>query len=114
MGLAIITILAAALVLALNRRQHAGDRLSDTRGAAWAAEQAMAQMQAGGKPATGDWSAITVEAMPGDESAPRGYVWVRVRADRNGRTSMLTGLVPSDSVPPATSPARAPAEGGRP
>src|SRR5688572_19943226 len=77
MGLAIITILAAALVVALNRRQHAGDRLSDTRGAAWAAEQALVEMQAGGKPApAADGTSLLVEAIPGEEpAAGGGYVW---------------------------------------
>ena len=106
MGLAILAVLAGALFVALNRRQRAGDRLSDTRGAAWAAEQALVQMQAGGKPAVGDGNTVAVETIAGDESAPAGYAWVRVRGERNGRTSTLTGLVPRAN-------AAAAAEGGQ-
>jgi type II secretory pathway pseudopilin PulG len=115
-GLVIIAVLAGALVLALNRRQMAGDRLSDARGAAWAAESALVQMQAGGRPVAPDGSEVVVEALGGgDEAAPRGYVWVRVRGLRNGRSATLTGLVPQGVVPQAaTAPpaATAPAPEG--
>jgi type II secretory pathway pseudopilin PulG len=119
-GLVIIAVLAGALVLALNRRQMAGDRLSDARGAAWAAESALVQMQSGGKPVAPDGSEVVVEALGGGgdhAGAPRGYVWVRVRGLRNGRSATLTGLVPQGVVPPAaTAPAATPpaTEGGAP
>lgn len=103
MGLAILAVLAGALVVALNRRQRAGERLSDVRGAAWAAEHALVQMQAGGKPAAHAGSGgVAVEIVDGDASAPKGFVWVRVRGERNGRTSSLVGLVPRDKVPAAS------------
>ena len=121
MGLAILAILAGALVVALNRRQIAGDRLSDVRGAAWAAEDALVQMQAGGKPVAPEGAEVVVEPLGGGdaETAPRGYAWVRVRGQRNGRSAALTGLVPQRAIrasPPAsTAPATAPAvEGARP
>lgn len=105
MGLAILAILAGALAVGVNRSRDAGHRLSDTRGAAWAAEQALMQMQTSGKPAASD--AVAIERLEAVEasSAPAGYVWVRVRAQRNGRSATLTGLVPTSAVP---------AEGGQP
>src|SRR5687768_11833836 len=94
MGLGIIAVLAAVLVLSLNRRQRAGERLSDTRGAAWAAEQALVQMQAGETSVAVEGSSIAVEPLPDDPIVPAGYAWVRVRSERNGRSAMLTALVP--------------------
>src|SRR3712207_4039456 len=81
-GLGIVAVLAAALAVAVNRKQHAADRLADMRDASSAAEHALAQMQTGGAPA---FTGVQVERQqPGDDAAvPAGYVWVRVRAERD-------------------------------
>ena len=97
-GLMILAAVAAALIVALNRHQHASSRLAETRGLTWAAEQAMAELQSGRKP-QGD--GIQVESSSTDAAPPAGYAWVRVRAERNGRSATLVGLVPAAVAPPA-------------
>jgi type II secretory pathway pseudopilin PulG len=93
-GLALLAVLGTAIVVAVRSQQIASARLSDTRGATWAAEQALAQMQAG-RPAGQE---VRVEPLNAG-GAPQGFAWVRVRTERNGRRADLTGLVPTTSVP---------------
>jgi type II secretory pathway pseudopilin PulG len=97
-GLAILAAIGAALVVALNRQQGAAARLAETRGLTWAAEQAMAELQSGRKPQV---EGVRVEASPAEAAPPAGYAWVRVRAERNGRSATLVGLVPAEVAPPA-------------
>jgi type II secretory pathway pseudopilin PulG len=105
MGLIIIGVLAAALSVASSRHAGGAGRLAASRGATWAAEEALAQLSAG-KPASAE--GVKVERTEGG-AAPAGHVWVRVTAQRDGRSASLVGLVPDKVLPPA-----APAEGGRP
>lgn len=100
-GIALLAVLSTAIVVAVRSQQVASDRLAETRGATWAAEQALAQMQEG-RQAGQD---VRVEPLNGD-GAPQGFAWVRVRTERNGRPADLVGLVPTNSMPAA-------AEGGR-
>jgi type II secretory pathway pseudopilin PulG len=95
-GLAIVGALVAALLVGMNRQRGAAERMANTRGATWAAEQALTEMQAGRKPSG---SEIRVDPSPADGAAPAGYAWVRVRAERNGRATTLIGLVPAAVVP---------------
>jgi type II secretory pathway pseudopilin PulG len=98
-GLMLLAVLGTAVVIAVRSQHMASERLSDTRGATWAAEQALAQMQAGRPAGEG----ARVETLNADR-APEGFTWVRVRTERHGRAADLVGLVPKSSVP---------AEGGR-
>jgi hypothetical protein len=93
-GLALLAVLGTSIVVAVRSQQMASERLSDTRGAAWAAEQALSQMQAG-RPAGQD---VRVEPLNA-EGAPQGFAWVRVRAERHGRPADLIGLVPTTVAP---------------
>ena len=99
-GLALLAVLAMAIVIAVRSQGMASQRLSDSRGATWAAEQAIAEMQAG-RPAGGN---VRVEAVDADKT-PDGFAWVRVRAERRGRSADLIGLVPKASVPAAAAAA---------
>ena len=99
-GLALLAVLALAIVIAVRSQGMASQRLSDSRGAAWAAEQAIAEMGAG-RPAGED---VRVEALDADKT-PDGFAWVRVRAERRGRSADLIGLVPKASVPAAATTA---------
>jgi type II secretory pathway pseudopilin PulG len=103
-GMMILGALAAALLVALNRQRVAADRLAETRGATWAAEQALAELQSGRKP-TGE--GVKVEAVAMQAAPPIGQAWVRVRAERSGRSVTLVGLVPSDMAPPPPQPVEA-------
>jgi type II secretory pathway pseudopilin PulG len=100
-GLALLAVLATAIVIAVRSQHMASERLSDSRGATWAAELALAEMQAG-KPAGEN---VRVEALDADAPPPDGFTWVHVRTERNGRSADLIGLMPKTSVP---------AQGGRP
>jgi hypothetical protein len=99
-GLALLAVLGTTIIIAARSQGMASERLSDSRGATWAAEQAIAEMQAG-RPAGQN---VRVEALDAD-APPEGFAWVRVRVERNGRSAELVGLVPKTSVP---------AQGGQP
>ncbi len=92
MGLMIIAVLAVVLVATMAQHRKGAERLSDTRGAVWAAERALATLQTGA--AVND-KTITVEPVLGDVAAPAGQKWVRVRATFNDRSATLLGLVPA-------------------
>jgi hypothetical protein len=93
-GLALVGVLALTIIIAVRSQHMASDRLSDSRGATWAAEQALAEMQSG-RPAGKD---VRVERVQAD-SPPEGFAWVRVHAERRGRRAELIGLVPKASAP---------------
>jgi hypothetical protein len=94
-GLAVLAVLATTIVIAVRSQRMASERLSDSRGATWAAERALVAMQSG-RPAAGE--DVRVDSVPA-ESAPEGFAWVRVHAERRGRSAELIGLVPTSSVP---------------
>jgi hypothetical protein len=96
-GIAILAVLSTAIIIAVRSQHIASERLADSRGATWAAEQALAEMQAG-RAAGQD---VRVESVTAD-STPEGFAWVRVRAERRGRSAELIGLVPKTSVPAAS------------
>ena len=93
-GLALLAVLATTIIIAARSQGIASERLSDSRGATWAAEQALAEMQAGR--AAG--KEVRVDALNAD-AAPDGFAWVRVHAERYGRSADLIGLVPKASAP---------------
>ena len=107
-GLLIISVLAASMTVALQRHERGSRRVADERAATWAAEAALARMQAGGAPAeagdgpdeaagTNDPPPPRVVVEPAEGGAAMvGHAWVRVRAEVNGRQSSLVGLVPAD------------------
>jgi hypothetical protein len=97
-GLAVITVLALAIIVATRGYRIASDRLADTRGATWAAEQALAELQAG-RSSSGAKDDVRIEPVNAD-AVPEGYAWVRVRALRNGRSAELIGLVPKSAAGP--------------
>ena len=90
-ALTIIAVLSTALVVAINRGHRATARLAAQRGATWAAEAALTQLQAGQSP---NMDGIEIErlAVP---KAPAGFGWVRVKAQHDGRTATLIGVVPA-------------------
>jgi type II secretory pathway pseudopilin PulG len=94
-GIALLAVLATSIIVATRGQQIASARLSESRGATWAAEQAMAELQ-GGKPAG---EGIRVEPVDAGTPPPQGFAWVRVRAERHGRPAELIGLVPKTAVP---------------
>jgi hypothetical protein len=93
-GLALLAVLATTIVIAVRSQGIASERLSDSRGATWAAEEALAEMQAG-RPAGKE---VLVDDLKAD-ATPEGFAWVRVHAERHGRSADLIGLVPKTSVP---------------
>ena len=94
-GLAILAVLATVFTVAVRRERVASDRLADSRAAVWAAEQALAKLQAGEK--LQDDANVRVEPLGGDR-APEGFTWARVRCTFNDRPATLIGLVPRDAV----------------
>jgi type II secretory pathway pseudopilin PulG len=100
-GLAIVGMLIVMLGVALNRQARAMARFADERGATWAAEAALAQMQNGHALTTKE---IKVDPTEGADAAPAGYVWVNVRATHGDRSAALIGLVPRAALA-APSPA---------
>jgi hypothetical protein len=97
-GLAILAVLGTAFFTAVNRQRRGAERLADARGATWYAEYALAVMQSG-RAADG----VQVEPIAGD-APTSAHVWVRVRAQQNGQSAILVGLVARQALP----------EGGRP
>jgi type II secretory pathway pseudopilin PulG len=89
-ALGIIAALGTALVVAINQGHRASARLANQRGAVWAAEAALAQLQAG-QPENPE--GVEIEPLS-DTTAPAGFTWVRVRAKHGGRTATLIGVVP--------------------
>ena len=101
LGMSILAVLSAAFFISVHQQRRGSERLADTRGAAWDAEYALAVMQSG-RQADGLQN-VHVESIS-DADAPAGNIWVRVRAERNGRSATLVGLVPRDAVPKRDKP----------
>jgi type II secretory pathway pseudopilin PulG len=98
-GIALLAVLATSIVIAVRSQQRGAERLSDSRGATWVAERALAEMQAG-RAVSMAASDVRVEPLDA-ESVPQGFAWVRVRGERNGRSAEVIGLVPKATVPAA-------------
>ena len=112
LGMSILAVLATAFFTSVHRQRRGAERLADMRGATWDAEYALAVMQLGRAADAPALANVHVEptsdASAAPVAAPGGYTWVRVRAERNGRSATLVGLVPRGAVPEAK------AEGSRP
>lgn len=114
-GLALVSALAATLILLASRQRRVSVGLADVRAAGRAAEAALADLQAGRPPTPGPGEAVEVvrAATGGADAAPAGRAWVTVKATMNGRTASLTGLVPDGEALQA-GVRQAPPTAGRP
>ncbi len=109
-GLIILVVLGTAFTVAVSRQRVASGRMADRRGATWAAEHALVQLQSHQPAGEG----VKIEPLAAD-AAPAGYAWVRVRTELNGRTATLVGLIPSNNILGADgTPTTRAAEGARP
>jgi hypothetical protein len=95
-GLALVSALAATLIVLSGRQRRVSDGLADVRAAGRAAEAALADLQAGRPPKAvpGEGLAFARATTEGADAVPAGRAWVTVRATVNGRSAALIGLVP--------------------
>lgn len=100
-GMALLTVAAAVLMVAIGRDGVASRQLSDTRAAVRIAEQTLSNLQAGEPVSEERSSDVTIEIRPlASAHAPQGFRWAQVQATVAGRTRFLTGLVPAERSTP--------------
>jgi crotonobetainyl-CoA:carnitine CoA-transferase CaiB-like acyl-CoA transferase len=97
-GLAMVSILATALLMAMNRQSRAEQKLADSRTAVRLAEQALAELQAGAQPPGRDADTrITIRRIDGAAEAA-DQVWVEVSVIYRDRPAKLVGLAPRKAL----------------
>jgi type II secretory pathway pseudopilin PulG len=94
-GLAIVTILANVLAVALHRQQMARQKLADTRSAQRLAEFVLLSLQHNQPiPPTSFDTKIQIHPAPGGV-APIGFAWTLVQTNVHSQTATLIGLAPA-------------------
>jgi type II secretory pathway pseudopilin PulG len=106
-ALALIGLITFGLVAAVGRHQRAAQKLSDTRAAARAADDALTALRAGARVPPPPGATVAMSRLP--DAAPEGQAWVRAEARIGAASAAVVGLVPlAREIPAAAGEAGAP------
>jgi hypothetical protein len=91
-GLALITVIAGLLAVAVNRHQAAMNQLANSRAASRLAQSALISLERG-RPLPND-PRLAMRVLPSPANGPpiEGTRWIEIRATVNGQTEQFVAL----------------------